>query len=66
MLSHPSREAKATHGSFLPALEVEESTHIPPAAGETLLQIYVINAEGVLILQTVWATTPIRASPNRH
>ena len=32
----------------------------PPLLGETLLLIDIVNAEGVIIMQTIWATTPDR------
>ena len=33
--------------------------------GETLLLIDIINAEGLIIIQTVWATTPDRRRGHR-
>jgi hypothetical protein len=36
-----------------------------PSAAETLLLIDIINAEGHLIVQTVWATTPDRRAGHR-
>jgi hypothetical protein len=37
----------------------------PPLLGETLLLIDIVNAEGVIIMQTIWATTPDRPRGHR-